>query len=324
MRIAVFGAGAIGGYLGALLKRSGADVSLIARGQHLAAMRKEGLRLISGDKEYVVDMPCTDDASQLGEQDYVIVCVKACCVPEIVDSLYPLLGPHTAVVTCFNGIPYWYFYRHGGALENHVVESVDPDGRLWKALGPERAIGCVVHPAAEVVAPGVVKHIYGRTFPIGEPGGDATPRLKQLSEQLVEAGIKAPICERIRDELWLKLWGNLSFNPISALTHATLDVIASDTETRIVVSKMMREAQAIAERLGVSFRVSIDRRIDGARRVGAHKTSMLQDLERGRPMEVEALVGAVQELGVMTGLPTPTLDVVLALIRLRSNIAMAS
>lgn len=324
MRIAIFGAGAIGGYLGALLEQAGAEVSLIARGQHLAAMRKEGIRLISEDKEYVARLQCTDNAAELGEQDYVLVCLKAGSVSDAAESIYPLLGPHTSVVTCVNGIPYWYFHCHGGSLENRIVESVDPGGRLWRTLGPERAIGCVVYPAAEVVAPGVVKHVYGNKFPLGEPSGDDTPRVKRLAEQFSEAGLKAPICERIRDELWLKLWGNLSFNPISALTHATLDVIASDTGTRGVVKKMMLEAQAIAERLGVSFRVSIDRRIEGARRVGAHKTSMLQDLERGRPLEVEALVGAVQELGQMTGLPTPTIDVVLALIRQRSELAMVS
>ncbi len=321
MRITVFGAGAIGGFLGVLLQRAGAQVSLIARGPHLAAMRDHGVRLIMGGEEIVANPYCTDDPSELGEQDYVIVCLKAHSVPVIVESMRPLLGAHTAIVTCVNGIPYWYFHGHGGPLEGRVVESIDPGGRQWHEFGPERAIGCIVYPATEVIEPGVVKHIYGDKIPLGEPTGTITPRVKRLADLFTKAGLNAPVLDKIRDELWLKLWGNLSFNPISALTHATLDVIAFDPGTRAVVAKMMAEAQEIGEKLSIGFRVDIERRINGAGRVGAHKTSMLQDLERNRPMEIEALVGAVQELGVMTNVPTPTIDIVLSLIRQRAAVA---
>jgi 2-dehydropantoate 2-reductase len=232
-----------------------------------------------------------------------------------------LLGNVTAVVTAGNGIPDGYFHQDGGALQNCVLQSVDPDGKQWQFLKPERAIGCIVYPATEVVEPGVIKHVYGNKFPLGEPSGERTERVEKLSSLLTGAGFDAPVLERIRDEIWLKLWGNLCFNPISALTHATLDVIASDPGTRAVARAMMTEAQTIAEKLGVKFRVDIERRINGAGRVGAHKTSMLQDLERRRPMEIDALVAVIQEMGQLTGTPTPTIDTVLALVRQRAKIA---
>src|SRR5439155_2985727 len=314
MKICIFGAGAIGAYLGVELARAGADVSLVARGAHLAAMRAKGVRLLVDGGERVAQIRCTDDPRKLGPQDFVIIALKAHSVPDVVESMLPLLGPETAVVTAVNGIPYWYFYRHGGELENTTLESIDPAGKQWRVLGPERAIGCVVYPATEVVEPGVIKHIYGRKFPIGEPSGQRTGRIQALHEVMVAAGLEAPIRDAIRDEIWLKLWGNLCFNPISALTHATLDVITSNPGTRQVSRAMMLEAKAIGDRLGVHFRVDVERRIDGAGAVGAHKTSMLQDLERGRPMEIDPLVTVVQEIGRLTGVPTPTLDIVLPLI----------
>jgi len=317
MKICIFGAGAIGGYLGVELARAGADVSLVARGAHLAAMRAKGVRLLVDGGERVAQIRCTDDPRKLGPQDFVIIALKAHSVPDVVESMLPLLGPETAVVTAVNGIPYWYFYRHGGELENTTLESIDPAGKQWRVLGPERAIGCVVYPATEVVEPGVIKHIYGRKFPIGEPSGQRTGRIQALHEVMVAAGLEAPIRDAIRDEIWLKLWGNLCFNPISALTHATLDVITSNPGTRQVSRAMMLEAKAIGDRLGVHFRVDVERRIDGAGAVGAHKTSMLQDLERGRPMEIDPLVTVVQEMGRLTGVPTPTLDIVLPLIQQR-------
>jgi len=317
MKICIFGAGAIGGYLGVELARAGADVSLVARGAHLAAMRAKGVRLLVDGGERVAQIRCTDDPRKLGPQDFVIIALKAHSVPDVVESMLPLLGPETAVVTAVNGIPYWYFYRHGGELENTTLESIDPAGKQWRVLGPERAIGCVVYPATEVVEPGVIKHIYGRKFPIGEPSGQRTGRIQALHEVMVAAGLEAPIRDAIRDEIWLKLWGNLCFNPISALTHATLDVITSNPGTRQVSRAMMLEAKAIGDRLGVHFRVDVERRIDGAGAVGAHKTSMLQDLERGRPMEIDPLVTVVQEIGRLTGVPTPTLDIVLPLIQQR-------
>lgn len=317
MKICIYGAGAIGGYLGVQLARAGAEVSLVARGPHLAAMRENGLKLLIDGEERVAQLRCTDDPRELGPQDYVIIALKAHSVPSVLDAMQPLLGPDTAVVTAVNGIPYWYFYRHGGALEGTTLESIDPGGRQWRELGPERAIGCVVYPATEVVAPGVIQHVYGTKFPLGEASGERTERVEKLSQMMAAGGLDAPIRDNIRDEIWLKLWGNLCFNPISALTHGTLDIIASDPGTRAVAKAMMLEAKAIGDKFGVHFRVDVERRINGAGAVGAHKTSMLQDLERGRAMEIDPLVSVVQEMGRLANVPTPTLDVVLALIKQR-------
>ncbi len=319
MKICVFGAGAIGGFLGAKLARSGAQVSLVARGVNLAAIRADGLKLRTDGKETVVRLPATDDPTELGPQDYVIVTLKANQVDAALKYFPPLLGPETAIVTAVNGIPYWYFHRDAGAWENRSVASVDPGRRQWDLLGPERAIGCVVYPATELVAPGVVEHVYGDRFPIGEPSGEISARCERLAAVFAESGLKAPVLDRIRDEIWLKLWGNLCLNPLSALTGTTLDVLCGEAGTRDIARAMMREAQAIAERLGVRFRVDLDRRLEGAHKVGAHKTSMLQDLERGRPLEIDALVTAVQELGRLVEVPTPTIDVVLALIQHRAE-----
>ncbi len=321
MKICIYGAGAIGGYMGVQLAEAGADVSLVARGAHLQAMQRNGLRLRIDGEEKVAHLRCTSDPAELGPQDYVIVALKAHSVPGVVDAMQPMLGNDTGIVTAVNGIPYWYFYKHGGAYENSTLETIDPDARQWKVLGPERAIGCVVYPATEIVEPGVIQHVYGDKFPIGEPSGERSFRVERLGRMMTKAGLRAPVLDNIRDEIWLKLWGNLSFNPISALTHATLDVIASDPGTRAVVRSMMSEAQEIAEKLGVHFRVDIERRINGAGAVGAHKTSMLQDLERGRPMEIDPLVTVVQEMGVLTGIPTPTIDIVLALVKQRAQTA---
>jgi len=317
MKICIYGAGAIGGYLGVQLARAGADVSLVARGPHLAAMREHGLKLLIDGEERVAQLRCTDDPRELGPQDYVIIALKAHSVPAVLDAMQPPIGPDTAGGTAVNGIPYWYFYKHGGALEGSTLESIDPGGRQWRQLGPERAIGCVVYPATEVVAPGVIQHVYGNKFPLGEASGERTPRVEALAKIMTEGGLDAPIRENIRDEIWLKLWGNLCFNPISALTHGTLDIIASDPGTRAVARAMMLEAKAIGDKLGVHFRVDVERRINGAGAVGSHKTSMLQDLERGRAMEIDPLVSVVQEMGRLAAVPTPTLDVVLALIQQR-------
>jgi 2-dehydropantoate 2-reductase len=321
MRICIYGAGAIGGYMGVLLSRAGADVSLVARGAHLEAMQRNGIKLLMDDGEYVARPRCTYDAAELGPQDLVVIALKGHSVPAAVPAMLPLLGNDTALLTAVNGIPYWYFHAHGGELQDSIVDSVDPDGVQWKLLGPHRAIGCVVYPATEVVAPGVIQHVYGNKIPIGEPDGTISPRVQRIAEIMTAAGFDAPICERVRDEIWLKLWGNLSFNPISALTCATLDVICADPDTRATARSMMLEAQAIGERLGIRFRVDVERRINGAGRVGAHKTSMLQDLERNRVLEIDALVTSVQELGRRVGIPTPTIDTVLALVRLRAKSA---
>src|SRR5688500_15208182 len=312
MKICVFGAGAIGGFLGARLAAKGdVSVSLVARGPHLAATRANGLTVQADGGRTIVKPRATDGPAELGPQDYVFLALKAHSIPGVLDSLQQLLGPDTAVVTAQNGVPWWYFYKHGGAHEGRRIEAVDPGGKIWDAIGPERAIGCVVHPAAEIEAPGVIRHVEGDRFPLGEPSGGKTERLLALSRAFVAAGLRAPIRPQIRGEIWTKLWGNVSFNPISALTGGTLAEIAGDAGTRAVARAMMVEAQAIGEALGVSFPVGVERRIDGAAQVGAHKTSMLQDLELGRPLEIDALVASVQELGRLTGKPTPAIDLVL-------------
>ncbi len=319
MKICIYGAGAIGGYLGVQLALAGEDVTLIARGPHLEAMKKNGLKLLIGGEEKIAQPRCTDDPSEIGPQDYVIVTLKAPSAAAVAGNLEPLLGPDTAVVTATNGIPWWYFYNQDGPLRDYRLKSIDPDGNQWKLIGPGRAIGCVVYPACEIDEPGVIRHIDSNRFVLGEPGGEKTNRVQQLSESLVNAGFKAPVRPQIRNEIWMKLWGNLCFNPISALTHATLDIVATDPGTRLVAREMMLEAQAIGEKLGVRFGVDVDRRIDGAAKVGPHKTSMLQDLERGRAMEIDALVTVVQEMGRLTEVPTPTIDLVLALVQQRAQ-----
>src|SRR2546421_1804302 len=321
MKICIYGAGAIGGYLGVQLARAGADVTLGARGAAWAAMKANGLKLRIGDEERVAHTRCTDNPAELGPQDFVIICLKAHSITGVIEAMQPLLGPHTRIVTAVNGIPYWYFYKHGDAFEGSTLESIDPGGRQWNELGPERAIGCIVYPATEIEAPGVIRHVYGDRFPVGEPSGEISSDVKQLSELIAHAGMQAPVLDRIRDEIWLKLWGNVCLNPISALTHATLDVICSDPTTRALSKAIMLESQTIAETFGVKFRVDVERRIEGARKVGAHKTSMLQDLERARPMEIDPLVTVVQEMGRLTNTPTPALDAVLALVAQRAKIA---
>lgn len=322
MKICVFGAGAIGGYIGGELALAGeTEVTLIARGPHLKAMRENGLKLLIDGEEKVAEVACTDDPAEAGPQDYVIVALKAHSVPGVVDAMQPLLGQETAVVTAQNGVPWWYFYKLEGEHEDRRLESVDPGGTLWDGIGPERAIGCVVYPACEIAEPGVIRHLSSNRFPLGEPSGEKTERLLALSKAMVAANLKAPVRPKIRDDIWVKLWGNLSFNPISALTGATLDRIVEDEGTHAVARAMMVEAQEIGEKLGVSFPIDVDRRIAGAGEVGAHKTSMLQDLEQGRPMEIDALVTAVQELGRLVEVPTPAIDTVLALVRQRAKIS---
>jgi 2-dehydropantoate 2-reductase len=321
MKVCIFGAGAIGGYMGVKLAKAGADVSLVARGPHLAAMQEKGLTLIEEGETTTVPVKASGDPAALGVQDYVIVTLKAHSVPPVVSKMAPLIGPNTTIVSGVNGVPWWYFNKLEGAHEGTRLYSVDPGNVQWDGFGPDRVLGCVVYPAAEVIEPGVIKHIEGNRFSLGEPDGSKSDRAQALSKILANAGLKAPVRPKLRDEIWVKLWGNLSFNPISALTHATLDVLCTDEGTRAVARNMMVEAQEIAERLGVKFPIDVDRRIAGGAAVGAHRTSMLQDLDQGRPMEIDALVASVQELGRVTGVPTPTIDTVLGLIRLRARTA---
>ncbi len=321
MKICIYGAGAIGGYVGVLLKLAGADVSLVARGAHLQAIRKDGLKLLIDGTEKSAKMPATENPAELGPQDYVFVGLKAHQAWEVAEQMAPLLGPNTAVVTAQNGLPWWYFYGFEGQYANRRIESVDPGDRQWRAIGPQRVIGCTVYPAAEVASPGVIKHISGNKFGLGEPKREITERVQRLSQIFEKAGLKAPILPEIRNDIWLKLWGNLCFNPISALTRATLDVVATDPGTRLLSRHMMLEAERIGRRIGVHFRVDVERRIDGAARVGAHRTSMLQDLERGRALEIDALLTAVQELGRLVELETPYIDAVLALTQQMARVA---
>ncbi len=316
MKICVYGAGAIGGYLGARLAGTQADVALVARGPHLQAMQSRGLTLLSGADAQTVAVRCTDDPRTLGPQDYVILTLKAHSTPGILEHLQPLLGPDTAVVTAQNGILWWYFHAFPGPLRDRHLEAADPGGQIWRALGPERAIGCVVYPSCEIVDPGVVRHIEGTRFMVGEPDGSKSARVVALGEALTAAGLKAPVRGKIRDDIWFKLLGNATFNPVSVLTRATLEQMGRDPDVREVIRRMMTEAVAVATSLGVSFAMDIEKRIDAATEVGAHRTSMLQDFEQGRPLELDALVAAVTEMGRLVGVPTPTLDQVLALVRL--------
>jgi 2-dehydropantoate 2-reductase len=319
MKIAIFGAGAIGGYLAVKLQQAGAQVNVIARGPHLAAMRERGLTLKSEGESVTVRLAAHGSAEEAGKQDYVIVTLKAHGLIGAAPDIAKLMGPETALVTGINGIPYWYFYGLEGPYRERPVESVDPGGRLWTLLPPRQAIGCVVYPAAEVIEPGVIAHSYGNRFTLGEPDGSKSARVEALSQLLVKAGLKAPVRSNIRDDIWVKLWGNLAFNPLSVLTVSTLDRLAFRPDLRGVARSMMEEAAEVAEALGAKFAVGIDKRIDGAGEVGAHKTSMLQDLERGRPMEIDALLGSVVELADLTGKPVPLCRAILALARERGR-----
>ena len=322
MKICVVGAGAIGGLLGARLAVAGEEITLIARGAHLEAICARGLEVTMNDGAVVhaADVTATGDMKECGHQDLVILGVKAHQIAPIVGELPALLGPRTVVLTTQNGIPWWYFQRHGGPLDGTHLESLDPGGRIAGAVAPERIVGCIAFPAAEITAPGRIRHIEGTRFPLGELDGSASERVAALSEMFQRAGFKAPVLEDIRSEIWLKAWGNLSFNPISALTHATLVDICGFPPSRALVARMMTEAQNVAAKLDISFRVPLEKRIAGAERVGRHKTSMLQDVEAGKALETEALIGAVAELGRLTGTPTPSIDAVCAMTRLLGHV----
>jgi 2-dehydropantoate 2-reductase len=316
MRIAIYGAGAIGAYLGAHLASAGELVTLIARGAHLEALRTNGLRLLEGGAEKAYRLPVTGDPATAGPQEYVVLALKAHQVAPALDGIGTLLGPETAVVTAQNGIPWWYFHGVEGPHSERRLQSVDPGGRIWDAIGPERAIGCVVYPACEIVMPGVIRHVEGDRFSLGEPDGTRTERVEALAKAMIRGGLKAPQRTRIRNEIWVKLWGNVAFNPISALTRATLEDICRDPATRGFARDVMLEAAAVARALGEDMPVDVEQRIQGAAQVGAHKTSMLQDLEQGREMEVEAIVGSVVELARLAGAETPNLDRLYGLVRL--------
>jgi len=312
MRICIVGAGAIGGLIAVRLSQIGEELSAIARGAHLAAIREHGLKLLAQGAEQVARVRATDQIAEVGPQDVIVLALKAHQVASVAPDLSRMLGPDTIVITAQNGIPWWYFLGQGGPYGGTQLESVDPGGVIAKHLDPKRVIGSIIYPASEIVAPGVIRHIEGDRISFGELDGKDTQRLRQLVELFRKAGFRARGVSDIRSEIWLKLWGNLTFNPVSALTHATLLDLCRFPLTRALATSMMREAQTVAEKLGVSFPLSIEKRIAGAESVGEHKTSMLQDVESGRPLEIEALIGSVIELGTMTGTPTPHLDAVYA------------
>ena len=318
MKIAVVGVGAIGGYVGHCLAHSGEEVTFIARGRNLEALRSHGLKLLRADgSEQVVErVRATADYTEAGAQDLVILAMKAHQLGSVATEVPKLFGPDTVVVPMQNGIPYWYFHGHAGKFAGTRLQSVDPSGLIGDNIPAHRVIGCVVYPATELVAPGVIRHVEGNRFPVGEPDGTSSERVTRIADCFVRAGLKSPVLADIRSEIWLKLWGNMTFNPISALSRATLAGICRYPPSRALAAAMMTEAQSVATQLGVTFRVSLEKRIAGAEAVGEHKTSMLQDVEAGRPLEIDALLGSVVELARLTGTPTPNLDGVYALTKL--------
>ena len=324
MRICVVGAGAVGGLMGAKLALAGNEITVVDQGAHLDAIRSKGLKLIWEDgTEYAAEVAkATDSVEEAGEHDLVILALKAHYLENVARQMPALTGPDTMIVTIQNGIPWWYFHKHGGPFDGHTMDSLDPDRTLGKNIDADRIVGCVVYPAAAVTEPGVIRHVEGDRFPIGELDGSKTDRVQKLYDLFVDAGFRSRILDDIRSEIWLKAWGNLSFNPISALTHATLEDICQFRDTRRLAENMMGEAQRIGEALGITFRHTIEKRIAGAESVGAHKTSMLQDVEAGRSLETEALIGAILELGALTETPAPSIEAVYACVKLLNKVML--
>ena len=311
MKICIVGAGATGGYLGFKLINAGFDVSLVARGAHLKAMKNKGLTIIENDKEISCFPKCSESMSDLGKMDYIFITLKAYSIPGLVNEISTMFKENTAVITAYNGIPWWYFYNIEGSFKNYRIKCIDPNNIQWNTITPERIIGCVVYPATEIIEPGVIKHIEGNRFSLGEPGGIQTERILTLGKALVKAGIKAPIRSNLREEIWTKLIGNLAFNPLSVISGKTLDILASEHEYRTIAYDAMEEANLIINQLGMKLKISIDQRIEGAAKVGAHKTSMLQDYEKGKELELDSLVVSIKEIGDLLGIKTPTIDKIL-------------
>ena len=320
-KICIFGAGAIGGYLAACLHDAGADVSLIARGPHLKAIKENGLKLEINGEMRSFNLNASDDPADFGQQDYVIIALKAHGIIHITESIQPLLGLETAVVSAVNGLPWWYFHKANTntVLDDKPLISVDPEASIWTKIGPERAIGCVVYPACEISRPGIITHIEGNRISLGEPSGESTQRIKTLSDLMIKGGLKAPQKKRIRDEIWIKLWGNCSFNPVSALTGASLDKIAEDPDVRKLVAEIMNECKQVGEALSIRFAVSIEDRINGAGKIIGHKPSTRQDIEMGRPLEIDPLVTALIEIANQLQIDTPRLVSVTALLKLQAR-----
>ena len=311
MKICIVGAGATGGYLGFKLTKEGFDVSLVARGNHLQAMKEKGLTIIENDKEISCSVKCSDSMHDLGKMDYIFITLKAYSIPGLVKEISSMFKDNTTVITAYNGIPWWYFFNTPGPHKNYRIKCVDPDNIQWNIIKPQRVIGCVVYPATEVIKPGVIKHIEGNRFSLGEPEGIQTERILSISRALIKSGIKAPIRNNLREEVWTKLIGNLAFNPLSVITGKTLDALVADKETKLIAYEVMNEATQIMDKLGISLKISIEQRIAGASKVGSHKTSMLQDFQKGKKLELDSLIVSVQEVGSLVGVKTPTIDKIL-------------
>ena len=311
MKICIVGAGATGGYLGVKLINAGFDVSLVARGAHLTAMKKNGLTLIENDKEITCSPKCSDSMKELGKMDFIFITLKAYSINGLVEEISTMFDENTSVISAYNGIPWWYFFGAEGQFKNYRIKCIDPKNIQWNVITPERIIGCVVYPATEIIEPGVIKHIEGNRFSLGEPNGAQTERISRISKAMVRADLRAPVRKNIRQEIWMKLIGNLAFNPLSVITGETLDVLLLNEENKKTAYEAMKEASSIMDKLNVPMSISIDQRIEGAAKVGSHKTSMLQDYERGKELELDALVVAVKEIADLLGIKTPTIDRIL-------------
>ena len=311
MKICIVGAGATGGYLGVKLINAGFDVSLVARGAHLTAMKKKGLTLIENDKEITCSPKCSDSMKELGKMDFIFITLKAYSINGLVKEISTMFDENTSVISAYNGIPWWYFFGAEGQFKNYRIKCIDPENIQWNVITPERIIGCVVYPATEIIEPGVIKHIEGNRFSLGEPNGAQTERISRISKAMVRADLKAPVRKNIRQEIWMKLIGNLAFNPLSVITEETLDVLLLNEENKKTAYEAMKEATSIMDKLNVPMSISIDQRIEGAAKVGSHKTSMLQDYEKGKELELDALVVAVKEIADLLGIKTPTIDRIL-------------
>jgi len=311
MKICIVGAGAIGGYLGVKLIKAGFDVSLVARGAHLEAMSKNGLTLIEDEKEISCFPKCTDSIDKLSKMDFIFITLKAYSIPGMVKEIVKMFDKNTSVITAYNGMPWWYFFNNGGRLNNYQIQCLDQDSMQWNLITPERIIGCVVYPATEIIEPGIIKHMEGNRFSLGEPDGTKSDRVLTMSKTLVSAGLKAPIRNNIRQDIWTKLIGNLAFNPLSVITGETLDVLVSKVENKKIAYLAMKEASLIMDKLEIPLNISIEQRIEGAGKVGKHKTSMLQDFEQGKQLEIDALIVAVKEIGNLLNIKTPTIDKIL-------------
>lgn len=320
MKLCIFGAGAVGGFVGgSVAQHTDAEVSLVARGDHLAALKANGLRVITPDDEYTVQLPATDAPAELGIQDVIFLSAKAHALTAAAKAMKPLIGPETVVVSAQNGIPFWYFHAHGGDLDGHTLQTVDPGGAIADAIGCDRVIGCVITSSNTVEAPGVVRNIGNRVFALGEPDGAISDRVTKIAALLEAGGLEAPVSSAIRDDVWVKMWGNVSFSPMAVLTMSKLGPLAERPDLQGLGIAIMEEVQAVGEKLGVTFNAEISDRIEGTKRVGGHKTSTLQDLEAGRPMEVDGITGAVVELGRLLGVETPMVDLIYALMRQRAR-----